>query len=75
MGRLDEARKIIAQLRAITPVVVPRTPLGNAEHRELILSDLRPGGGRGHLPPRGVYSAAETALCSRLSGIAGLGIA
>ncbi len=41
MGVLDEARKIITQLRAISPVVVPRTPLGNAEHRELILSSLR----------------------------------
>ena len=42
MGRLDEARKIIARLRAITPVVLPaaseyRIP----EHRELFLSGLR----------------------------------
>jgi hypothetical protein len=42
MGRLDEARKIIARLRAITPVVMPaaseyRIP----EHRELFLSGLR----------------------------------
>jgi hypothetical protein len=42
MGRIDEARKIIARLRAITPVVMPaaseyRIP----EHRELFLSGLR----------------------------------
>ena len=41
MGRLDEARKIIAELRASPPFVVPRIPLGNAAHRELILSGLR----------------------------------
>jgi adenylate cyclase len=42
MGRLDNARETIAQLREITPVVVPsviyyRKP----EHRELFLSGLR----------------------------------
>jgi TolB-like protein/class 3 adenylate cyclase len=42
MGRLDEARAIVAQLRAITPVVVPSDlRLRNPEHRELFLSGLR----------------------------------
>ena len=42
MGRLDDAREIIARLRAITAVVVPdRSYLRNAEHRELFLSGLR----------------------------------
>ena len=42
MGRLDEARAIVARLRAITPVVVPSDlPLRNPEHRELFLSGLR----------------------------------
>ncbi len=42
MGRLDEARAIVARLRAITPVVVPSTlPFRNPEHRELLLSGLR----------------------------------
>jgi hypothetical protein len=42
MGRLDEARDIIAQLRAITSVVVPSAlPYRNSEQRELFLSGLR----------------------------------
>jgi hypothetical protein len=42
MGRLDDARAIVARLRAITPVMMPGTsPLRNAEHRELLLSGLR----------------------------------
>jgi adenylate cyclase len=42
MGRLDDAREIIARLRAITSVVMPdASPLRNAEHRELLLSGLR----------------------------------
>jgi len=42
MGRLDEARVIIARLRAITPLVVPSDlPLRNPEDRELFLSGLR----------------------------------
>ena len=42
MGRLDEARKIIDQLRAITPLVVPSDlPFRNPEDRELYLSGLR----------------------------------
>jgi hypothetical protein len=42
MGRLDEARAIIARLRAITPRVVPADlPYRNPEHRELFLSGLR----------------------------------
>jgi len=42
MGRLDEARAIVARLRAITPVVVPNsTPFRNPEDRELFLSGLR----------------------------------
>ena len=42
MGRLDDAREILARLRAITSVVVPNVSyLRNAEHRELYLSGLR----------------------------------
>jgi TolB-like protein len=42
MGRLDEAREIVAQLRAITPLVVPSdVQFRNPEHRELFLSGLR----------------------------------
>jgi len=42
MGHLDEAHAILAQLRAITPEVVPSDfPLRNPEDRELFLSGLR----------------------------------
>jgi tetratricopeptide (TPR) repeat protein len=42
MGRLDEARAIVAQLRAITPQVVPSDlPWRKPEDRELFLSGLR----------------------------------
>jgi hypothetical protein len=42
MGRLDDAREIIARLRAITSVVTPDASfLRNLEHRELLLSGLR----------------------------------
>jgi adenylate cyclase len=43
MGRLDEARAIVARLRAITPLVVPPDllPYRNPEDRELYLSGLR----------------------------------
>jgi len=42
LGRLDEARAIVARLRAITPVVVPSDlPYRNPEDRELFLSGLR----------------------------------
>jgi TolB-like protein len=42
IGRLDEARAIVARLRAITPVVVPPDlPYRNPEDRELFLSGLR----------------------------------
>jgi hypothetical protein len=41
MGRLDEARAIVARLRTLTPVVVPsHLPLRNPENRELYLSGL-----------------------------------
>jgi hypothetical protein len=41
-GRLDEARGVVARLRAITPLLVPKDLLlGNPEHRELLLSGLR----------------------------------
>jgi TolB-like protein len=46
MGRLDEARAIVARLRAITPLVVPTAlPWRNPEHRELLLSGLRRAAG------------------------------
>jgi TolB-like protein len=42
MGRLDEARAVVAKLRAITPQVVPsELPWRNSEDRELLLSGLR----------------------------------
>jgi TolB-like protein/class 3 adenylate cyclase len=48
MGRLDEARDIVARLRAITPVVMPDVSyLRNAEHRELYLSGLCLAAGEG----------------------------
>ena len=41
MGRLDEARAIVARLRAITPQIVPsELPWRNPEDRELLLSGL-----------------------------------
>jgi adenylate cyclase len=42
LGRLDEARAIVAQLRAITPHLMPNDlPWRNPEDRELLLSGLR----------------------------------
>ena len=42
MGRLDEARAIVARLRALTPQLVPSDlPWRNPEDRELLLSGLR----------------------------------
>jgi len=42
MGRLDEARAIVARLRAISPVVVPLgTQFRDPVQRELLLSGLR----------------------------------
>ena len=42
MGRLDEARAIVARLRAVTPQIVSSViPYRNPEHRELFLSGLR----------------------------------
>jgi adenylate cyclase len=42
LGRLDDARAIVARLRAIAPLVVPSDmPLRNPEDRELFLSGLR----------------------------------
>ena len=42
MGRLDDAEAIVAQLRAITPIVTSDASfLRNPEHRELFLSGLR----------------------------------
>ena len=42
MGRLDDAREIVARLRALTTVVIPDAAyLRHPEHRELFLSGLR----------------------------------
>jgi tetratricopeptide (TPR) repeat protein len=42
LGRLDDAREIVARLRAITSVVVPSgLPYRKPEDRELLLSGLR----------------------------------
>jgi len=47
MGRIDEAREVIARLRAITPRVMPKfSQLHNPEHRELYLSGLRLAAGK-----------------------------
>jgi adenylate cyclase len=48
MGRLDDARAIVARLRAITSQVVPSgVELRNPEDRELYLSGLRMAAGEG----------------------------
>ena len=48
MGRIDEARKVIARLRTITPRVMPKlSRLSNPAHRELYLSGLRLAAGEG----------------------------
>jgi adenylate cyclase len=62
MRRLDDAREIVARLRAISPVVIPDANyLRNAEHRELYLSGLRLAVGEQHEPepPLRRYSAPE----------------
>jgi TolB-like protein len=42
MGRLDEAREVVARLRTMTPVVVGgATPYRNPDDREFLLSGLR----------------------------------
>jgi TolB-like protein len=42
MGRIDDAREIVARLRTITPVVIPDASfIRDPEHRELFLSGLR----------------------------------
>jgi len=47
MGRLEKAREIISQLRAVTDIVIPDLSyLRNAEHRELYLSGLRLAAGK-----------------------------
>jgi adenylate cyclase len=46
MGRLDDAREVVARLRTITSVELPDVSfLRNAEHRELFLSGLRMAAG------------------------------
>jgi adenylate cyclase len=48
MRRLDDAREIVARLRASSPVVIPdATYLRNTGHRELYLSGLRLAAGEG----------------------------
>ncbi len=42
MGRLDEAREVVARLRMLTAIVVPPAiPFRNPEHRDLFFSGLR----------------------------------
>jgi adenylate cyclase len=51
MGRVDEARAVVARLRAITSEVVPtHLPWRNPEDRELFLSGLRLAAGEEHDP-------------------------
>jgi tetratricopeptide (TPR) repeat protein len=46
MGRIDEAREVVAHLRAITPMVIPEeTNYRNPTHREQFLSGLRVASG------------------------------
>jgi tetratricopeptide (TPR) repeat protein len=46
MGRLDEAREVVARLRGITPIVVPNANyFRNPDHRETFLSGLRMASG------------------------------
>ena len=46
MDRLNEARDVIARLRTITPLVLPRDlPFRKPEDRELLLSGLRSAAG------------------------------
>jgi len=60
MGRLDDAREIVARLRTITPIVKPDASyLRNPEHRELLLSGLRLAAGE----------AASTAAGLRKAGL------
>jgi tetratricopeptide (TPR) repeat protein len=46
LERLDDAREVLARLRAITPVVIPDSlsVFRKPEHRELLLSGLRLAG-------------------------------
>jgi adenylate cyclase len=42
MGRLDDARDVVEQLRTVTPAVMPdASQFRSAEHRELWISGLR----------------------------------
>jgi hypothetical protein len=42
MGKLDEARAIVARLRTMTSEIIPGDlPYRKSEHRELLLSGLR----------------------------------
>ena len=42
MGRLDDAREVVARLRAVTSLAIPDARrFRNPEHRELFLSGLR----------------------------------
>jgi tetratricopeptide (TPR) repeat protein len=51
MGRLDEAREIVARQRVVTPVVIPDASyLRNPDHRELFLSGLRLAAGEAREP-------------------------
>ena len=72
MGRLDEARAIVARLRAITPLVVPSDlPFRNPEDRELFLSGLRLAAGEADMSQTrrlAAILAADVAGYSRLMG-------
>jgi len=47
MGRLEEAKEIVARLRSITATIIPSTlHFRNQEHRELLLSGLRLAAGK-----------------------------
>ncbi|MFZ2005415.1 MAG: winged helix-turn-helix domain-containing protein [Stellaceae bacterium] len=53
MGRFDEARKVVAELRTMTPVVIPDISyLRDPKHRDLVLSGLRLAAGEDAGPSR-----------------------
>ena len=66
MGRLDEARAIVARLRTITPLVVPSDlPYRNPEDRELFLSGLRLAAGEMDMSQRQGIAFVLAAAYSR----------
>ena len=72
MGRLDDAREIVARLRAITPVVIPDASfLAEPRAPRAVPVGPAPGGGRGDMSQTrrlAAILAADVAGYSRLMG-------